>query len=76
MLSVATHDQRTTHEDDTMAAVIIDIAEYRRRKAEAAQRAASPPMAPTPVMVPMFCGYGWVLVPMMMPVPASGGWHA
>jgi len=56
-----------------MAALVIDIAEYRRRKAEAARRAAPPPV---PVMMPVFCGYGWVLVPMMMPMPASGRWHA
>ncbi|MFL5287035.1 MAG: hypothetical protein ACJ8AW_40220 [Rhodopila sp.] len=57
-----------------MAARIIDLAEYRRRK-EAARRAAPAPMIPMPVMMPVFCGFGWVLVPMMMPMPASGS-HA
>jgi hypothetical protein len=41
-----------------MAARIIDIAEYRRRKAEAARRAAPAPTTAMPVMVPVFCTYG------------------
>jgi hypothetical protein len=59
-----------------MAARIIDIAEYRRRKAEAARRAAPAPTTAMPVMVPVFCAYGWFLMPMMMPMLAGGGAHA
>jgi hypothetical protein len=59
-----------------MAARIVDLADYRRRKAEAARRAAPAPVTPMPVMMPVFCGFGWVLMPMMMPMPASGGSHA
>jgi hypothetical protein len=59
-----------------MAARIIDLAAYRQRKTEAARRAAPAPMIPMPVMVPVFYGFGWVLMPMMMSMPASGGSYA
>jgi hypothetical protein len=74
MLNIRNLDQWPTQEEDTMAARIIDLAEYRRQKTEAARRAASVPIIPVPVMVPVLCGFGWVLMPMMM--PASFGSHA
>ncbi len=59
-----------------MAASIINIADYRKRKAEA-ERCESPLSGTACTMLfPMFCGFGWLLVPVMIPVITGGATHA
>jgi hypothetical protein len=51
-----------------MTARVIDIADYRRRKQEAAKPVSRPSAPAALTLWPMFCLYGWFLVPMMVPV--------
>jgi hypothetical protein len=55
-----------------MAADVIDIADYRKSKTEKKQCGPAVSVTTLPMLLPVFCGIGWFLVPVMMPMLIDG----
>lgn len=55
-----------------MTANVIDIADYRRRKLEATRPVSQASTTATVTFWPMFCAFGWVLVPVVVPGAGLG----
>ena len=58
-----------------MTARVIDIAEYRRQKKEAAKPVSPLPTPAALTFWPILSPYGWFLVPMILPVAADRPVH-
>jgi hypothetical protein len=58
-----------------MAADVINIADYRKRTTQTRRREAALSVTGMPVLLPIFCGFGWFVVPVMIPVIDDGGAH-
>jgi hypothetical protein len=51
-----------------MTAQVVDIADYRGRKRAVAQPATLPPVTEMLTFLPIWCWFGWFLVPVMLPM--------
>jgi hypothetical protein len=56
-----------------MAAEVINIADYRKRATQTQRRESALSVTGMPVLLPIFCGFGWFVVPVMIPVVDDGG---
>jgi hypothetical protein len=56
-----------------MAADVINIADYRKRRAEKKQCQSAVSMTTWPMLLPVFCGFGWFVVPVIVPMFVERG---
>jgi len=56
-----------------MAADVINIADYRKRRAETKQCGPAVSLTTCPMLLPVFCGFGWFVVPVMVPMFVERG---
>jgi hypothetical protein len=59
-----------------MAADVINIADYRKCKPEAKQWGPAISLTTWPMLLPVFCGFGWFVVPIIVPMFVERGTHA
>ncbi len=61
-----------------MGESVINLADYRRPKPKAkpSPPAVVTPVTAVPMLLPMFCGFGWFVLPVLMPMMVSTEFHA